>query len=158
MKDLATLGSILRSDTVWKDGVEKGVLASKVKYLFTIPSASVIVSVQKVTALSKPATAPAAPPSAVEPAAGSQERPVAAAPKPALVQKPAQKGKAVATKGAEIISQDGLKAKYRRICTVCKQKDVSVQTIVISNKTTNSGFYCPKCKKRRDVTIHCTLR
>jgi len=38
LKKLATLGSILRTDTIWKVGVEKGVLASKVKNLFTLPS------------------------------------------------------------------------------------------------------------------------
>jgi len=167
LKNLATVGDILRTDTVWKEGVEKGVLASKVRYLFSIPAAIVIIPVQRVTALSKPpASTPAAvivesgappgvpPPGAVIAAvalAATQERRVA-------VQKPALKGRAVATKGADIISQDGIKAKYRKKCTVCGSKDVAVQTIIISNKTTNSGYYCPKCKKRRDVTIQCTSK
>jgi len=32
--DLAVVGEILRTDTVWKEGTEKGVLATRVQYLF----------------------------------------------------------------------------------------------------------------------------
>ncbi len=36
MVDLAVAGQILRTDTVWKEGVEKGVLAQKVQHLFPL--------------------------------------------------------------------------------------------------------------------------
>jgi hypothetical protein len=39
--DLAVVGEILRTDTVWKEGIEKGVLATRVQYLF--PPAPVVV-------------------------------------------------------------------------------------------------------------------
>jgi hypothetical protein len=164
LKNLAALGSILRTDTIWKEGVEKGVLASKVKNLF---------SVIAVTGLSNlPAGTPAAaelisvvashsstleePSPATNSAETSQEKPAATLQKPVIAQRPVRKGRAVATKGADIVSQDGFKAKYRRKCTVCGNKDLAVQTIVITNRTTNAGYYCPKCKKMRVVTIQCT--
>jgi hypothetical protein len=37
--DLALSGTILRTDTIWKDGIENGVLATKVQYLFPAASA-----------------------------------------------------------------------------------------------------------------------
>jgi hypothetical protein len=40
--DLAVVGEILRTDTVWKEGIEKGVLATRVQYLF--PPARAVVS------------------------------------------------------------------------------------------------------------------
>jgi hypothetical protein len=41
LKELADNGKILPSDTVWKEGIEKGVPAAKVKYLFSVPPAKV---------------------------------------------------------------------------------------------------------------------
>jgi hypothetical protein len=34
LKDLAATGHIRRSDTIWKEGIQRGVLAAKVKHLF----------------------------------------------------------------------------------------------------------------------------
>jgi hypothetical protein len=39
-KELADTGQLLPTDTVWKEGIEKGVLAAKVKNLFSKPAAS----------------------------------------------------------------------------------------------------------------------
>jgi hypothetical protein len=91
------------------------------------------------------------------PAPTTQEKISATLNRPSVPSKPARKGRAAATKGADIVSQDGFKAKYRRKCTVCGQKDQVVQTIIIANRTTNSGYYFPKCKKRGDATIQRTL-
>lgn len=190
LKNLAALGNILSTDTIWKDGVEKGVLACKVKNLFSFPPVSVPVPLEKVAVLSQmPASAPFAatvlpiiksessppPPAEVFPAevppsgnsafsvdlailgASSQRKPVAKSIQPRVAPKPASKGRAVAVKGADIVSQDGITAKYRRKCTECGHKDEACQTITISNKTTKAGYYCPKCRKKRDVAIRCTL-
>ena len=171
LRDLANLGRILRTDTIWKEGVEKGALASKVKHLFSLPQVSVSGPVTKVSALSQlPASTPLvekclpvvesepSPPKEVPPSGQFvSENTVAASNQPSVTPKPARKGRAVATQGADIVSQDGIKAKYRRKCTVCGHKDLALQTVIISNKMTNAKFYCPKCKKSRDVTIHCTL-
>jgi GYF domain 2 len=169
MKNLALSGTILGTDTVWKQGVEKGVLASRVKNLFSLQPAIVIVPVQIATDLAQvlprrplfemivPVVELTSSPSPTIVAAIVAPAILAAAPlPPKAIPKPARKGRAVATKGADIVSQDGVKARYRRKCTVCGNKDLAVQTVVITNRTTNTGYYCPKCKKKRDVTIQCT--
>ena len=177
LKDLADLGTIERTDTVWKQGVEQGVPAARVKNLFLIavvqapdlpdlPAVVAIVASLPVAAVPpgptasakiQPAPMPttkliiaAATAATAAPAvpAARHARPVPAKPKP-------KQGRAVALKGADIVSQDGVKARYRRKCT-CGLKDQAVQTIVISNKTTNTFYFCPKCRKSRPVSIQCT--
>ena len=44
LKNLAATGHILQADIIWKEGVAKGVLASKVKNLFSLPPARVTLS------------------------------------------------------------------------------------------------------------------
>jgi predicted RNA-binding Zn-ribbon protein involved in translation (DUF1610 family) len=44
LKELAGLGRLQPTDTVWKEGVEKGVLADKVKYLFPIPPGTLLLA------------------------------------------------------------------------------------------------------------------
>jgi DNA-directed RNA polymerase subunit M/transcription elongation factor TFIIS len=66
LMEMAGAGQILRTDTVWKEGVEKGVAASKVQYLF--PRAH--------------AKAPPAMTGGLPPAATSSSRPMASGPSP----------------------------------------------------------------------------
>jgi len=80
--------------------------------------------------------------------------PPKAAPKPPEK----KKGRAVALKGCEIAGQDGEYARYRKICTVCHHKDSACHTIVISSRVTKGNYFCPKCRKRRDVVIQCHLK
>jgi GYF domain 2 len=40
LKELAALGKLRPKDTVWKEGIEKGMLADKVKNLFPAPEAT----------------------------------------------------------------------------------------------------------------------
>lgn len=136
LKDLADAGTILSSDTVWKDGVEQGVLASRVRNLFAVAVPSPAVPLPMVVT---------APPRA----------PVAVAPVQPLAKPKPPNGKAVALKGADIVSQDGTQAKYRKKCVECGFKDASCQTITISNKTTKGNFFCRKCRRRREVVIQC---
>jgi GYF domain 2 len=42
LKDLAALGRLQPTDTVWKEGIEKGVLADQVKNLFPTPQGEVL--------------------------------------------------------------------------------------------------------------------
>jgi hypothetical protein len=42
LKDLADTGTILRSDTIWQDSIEKGVLASRVRNLFPLAKADAL--------------------------------------------------------------------------------------------------------------------
>jgi hypothetical protein len=163
LKELAGTGSLLSSDTVWKEGVEKGVLASRVKNLFPVPNT---VFPEVINPPEIEAATMAAPVDAesklVEEADHDGSPPVEAVPeKPAddqakAHQKPTNRGRAVAMKGAEIVNQDGTQAKYRKKCSVCGHNDSSCHTIAITNKIMKTNFFCPKCRKRREVTIRCT--
>jgi GYF domain 2 len=165
MKDLATSGEILPTDTIWKAGVEKGVLACKVKNLFSLPQVILKLPLEKAAALPQlPARTPAevTPPDTIVPVvvlADSAGTPlgksVAMSNQPTVTPKPARKGRATAMKGADIVSQDGVNARYRKKCTECGQKDSACHTITITNKTTTVGYFCPKCRKNREVIIRC---
>ncbi len=151
LKEFAASGVILPTDTVWKGGVEEGVLASRIKNLF-VPAHADEAGMLAPTEHARPdADMPAeedvtpvhAPPEKYQPKA---QEPTAA-----------KKGMATAIKGADIAGQDGAYARYRMKCTVCGHKDASCRTIPIANKMIKVGFFCPKCKKRRDVVIQCRL-
>jgi hypothetical protein len=114
---LAAGGTVLPTDTVWRDGEEDGVPADQVPNLF-------------------PAAAPA-------PAAPTGYR------TPATT-----RGRAVAGKGATIVGQDGVNVKFRMKCTTCGKEDSSWKSIPIPRGVTRTGFYCAKCRKRRDVEIY----
>jgi hypothetical protein len=60
LKQLADNGKILPSDTVWKEGIERGVLAAKVKHLFSVsPTKSPPVQTAKVPSASASTAPPA---------------------------------------------------------------------------------------------------
>jgi hypothetical protein len=149
LQELAAAGTILPIDTVWQEGNEQGVLASRVKHLFarvaaSAPAAPVTEASPAVVATSTPLLTP-------EPVAAPQ-----AEPKPA--EKPAaKKGRAMALKGCEIVSQDGVYARYRKKCVKCGNKDASCHMITISNKSFKADYFCPKCRKRCEVSIQCHL-
>jgi GYF domain 2 len=171
---LAVLGEILRTDTIWKEGVEKGVLATKVQYLF--PAAAPAVSQPGVSPLAavaqaalaesdrgqSPATTmPLEPTVAVAPPAAElpddiellaePKAPVAA--NRIALQRPAVKRRAVGIKGAVVVSQDGTSCKYRKKCTACGYEDTAWHTILITNGRMKCNFFCPKCRKRGEVEM-----
>jgi len=173
LKELAGAGTILRTDTIWKGGVAQGVLADRVKNLFPailpvappmptfdevdiprlvplVPFVDMQTEEARVIAL---LSAPVVPPIAVIPA-------VVPTPKvapPERAKHPPQ-GRATAISGAIIVSQDGTRAKYRMVCKPCGHQDSSCQSLTITNKSFKRNFFCPKCRKRRDVAIQCQLR
>jgi hypothetical protein len=110
---LVASGTLLPTDTVWRDGVEDGVPAGQVPELFP-----------------------------------------AAAPEPTGYRTPTARGRAVAGKGATIVGQDGVNVKFRMKCTTCGKEDSSWKSIRIPRGVTRTGFYCSKCRKRRDVEIY----
>ena len=130
LKALAAAGEILPTDTVWKDGIATGIAANLVKNLFVAPP----------------------PPPPVIAAVVEPPPP----PKPKPTERP-KRGSASAVKGAEIASQDGVEARYRMLCNTCGTKDSSCRSIKISNRITKSNFFCPKCRKRREVVIQCRI-
>jgi hypothetical protein len=135
LKELAASGEILPTDTVWKAGVDEGVQASQVVNLFRPAQVNVVES----------APAQIVAESAPPPAAASEEA------KPRTKYK--ARATAVAVKGAVMVGQDGVDARYRMKCDTCGHADSSCRTFRIMAKTVKSGFFCPKCKKRREVVI-----
>jgi hypothetical protein len=178
LAEMAADGKILPDDIVWNEGVERGVPACTVTHLFppihsislspggvaqspdTITlapecqpgSAPAAVSVLKAAEGAVPAapapeaatTAPGGSPASVRGQGGSYSPPVV-------------RGRAVAGKGAVIVGQDGTTVKYRMKCTVCGHEDSSWRSASITRGTTRSSFFCPKCRKRREVEVHCTM-
>lgn len=140
LKGLAAAGRILPVDTVWLEGNEKGVPASRVKHLFAPPAAPSDSIAGLKTVPAQIAPAPSEPPPETTAAITKQRR-----------------GQATAVSGAEIANQDGVNARYRKKCVKCGQKDSACHTIVITNRTYKTGFFCPKCRKRCDVVIQCKL-
>jgi GYF domain 2 len=118
LSGLAAGGTVLPTDTVWRDGVEEGVPADQVPDLFP----------------AKPVA------------------PTAAA--PAGYRAMTTNARAVAGKGAMLIGQDGKTVKFRMKCTTCGKEDSSWKSIAIPHGVARAGFYCTKCRKRRDAEIY----
>jgi predicted RNA-binding Zn-ribbon protein involved in translation (DUF1610 family) len=135
---LAAAGTILPTDTIWKDGIERGQPASSVKHLFPIVSAILETPTETAAAVEpKPLTSEGMP-------ASWFSGPVTKA----------TTRRAVAGKGAILVGQDGTTVKFRKKCTTCGQEDSSYKSIAISRGTTRVSFYCPKCRRAQAVEIH----
>jgi hypothetical protein len=150
--DLATAGSIVPDDIVWKEGVERGIPAHKVQHLFVgapLPAAAAVASEAVPAAAAEGKGADGSQAKAVGPAEESVkstwDRGRAAS---------SGKARAVAGKGTVIVGQDGKTVKFRMKCTVCGFEDSSWQNMNITRGVTRKVFYCPKCRKRCNVEIH----
>jgi hypothetical protein len=93
------------------------------------------------------------PETATETAAVTEDRTPAPCPAKAP---PAKKKRAVRAKGAIIVGQDGSTVRFRKKCTVCGFEDTSCKRIPIRDGLMRENFFCPTCRKRRDVEIHGT--
>ena len=161
---LAAAGAVLSTDTVWKGDNERGVPAHSIRHLFPVIPAGLLPA----TAISSGGDVPpttsssdTAPDAATEAATTTE----AAAPTPAAdaatapwwgaaTGRPSGRGRAVAGKGAVLVGQDGTTVKYRMKCTTCGYEDRSWKTMPITQGTTRVSFYCPKCRKQRQVEIN----
>jgi hypothetical protein len=143
LKGFATAGDIRLQDTVWQEGVEKRVAASRVKYLFDLPAP-----------VAEPERLPA-PPSA-DPTDFPDDAdlvPLEEYPPAAPVAPAPRKRHVLCIKGGMVVSQDGFTLRYRKKCTVCFHEDVSIASAAIRSGTTRVNYFCPKCKKSRSVEI-----
>ena len=158
LRQLAVLGQILPTDTVWKEGIAKGVFAGKVKYLFasTISEVAAVSVSDPVPSVDLPVNVPpdVSPPAVPE---NLQEQPAVIVPvtpkQPSVYQPQAKKRRAVGVKGADIVNQDGARVQYRKKCTKCGHEDSSRSSMPIPNGTVRAGYFCPKCRKRQPVEI-----
>jgi hypothetical protein len=154
--DLAAAGQIIPTDTVWKDGVEAGVQASRVQHLFsTVPGSELPVPtvVQATPGALTAATVPA----------DSAGKPAEVA--PPVAPEPIQrwdgvnnskggKARAVAGAGAVIVGQDGKNVKFLMKCTTCSFQSSTWKTIPITRGTTKVAFYCNKCRKQKQAEVN----
>ncbi len=174
LRDLADTRQILPTDTVWKEGIDQGVFATRVRYLFSATqiatppvSVSVLTSEILIPAELKTVASPheAKPGKTLipdDPATGTlpddiQLRPEASAPAPpkqtSVPQPTVRKRRALAIKGAVIVSQDGTKVRYRKKCAICGFEEASWSMLPITDGMMRTNFFCPKCRKKEDVVI-----
>jgi hypothetical protein len=152
---LATSGDIVSTDTVWKDGVESGVQASRVEHLFPIAPASLLVGGDLPNSM---AVAAAVVPEAVAADAKVAVAEVKSEPAPrwdVVNRAKAGKSRAVAGKGAIIMAQDGTNVKFKKKCTTCGWEDSSWKSMPITRGTLRVNFYCEKCRRQRQVELTC---
>jgi hypothetical protein len=138
---LAGTGQILPTDTVWRDGTEIGVPAGQVRHLF--PTAPPVPGEPLSVDTVEPTVPVTTRPDPVADAALTGTRVVAT-----------KRGRAVAGKGVVIVGQDGATVKFRMKCSTCGREDSSWKSIAIPHGTARTGFFCTKCRKRRDGEIH----
>jgi hypothetical protein len=175
LRGLAAAGQFLAGDTVWKEGMERPVLAVKVKNLF--PAAPPPVGTDAPAAATEPAgpVLPAAEEAPTPPSAGREaveaiptrpppEGPAddAVGPPEHVMERqpappppdPVRKRRAMALKGAVILSQDGVRVQYRKKCSQCGHEDTCRSNMLIGNGVTRTHFFCTRCRKNRQVEIH----
>jgi hypothetical protein len=196
LKALASAGKLLPTDTVWKEGMEKAVLAAKVMNLF-LPIPTPPCPLEAVAAKATEATSSTpssdgssvsyldgsavadfahAPPKELPEASKKNARTVPCQETPMVVDqsadhnaglrakpavRPAEKPRmrrAVAVQGAVLVSQDGYSVHYRKKCSQCGFEDTCRSTMLISTGITRSHFFCPKCRKSREVQIQGTMQ
>lgn len=196
LKALANAGKLRSTDTVWKEGMEKAVLAAKVKNLFpslqTLSCPLDAVAAKATQAASSTASsndqsisyldgsavagfAPAQPKELAEtsdknvPTVLGQEIPTVADqstdPNAGLNAKPPVRHsekprmrRAIAIQGAVLVGQDGYSVHYRKKCSACGLEDNCRSTMLIGTGITRSHFFCPKCRKSREVQIKGTMQ
>jgi hypothetical protein len=155
--ELAQSGQIRPTDTVWKAGVERGMVAAKMSRLFApVEPAGVAEDAGETQTDQAVVSAPPPAPETSDPAAAELVAPVArsAADKPPVEQKQViRKGRAMAVRGAVIVGQDGQSVQFRKKCVKCGHEDASKSRLPIRQGITRAGFFCPKCRKLMPVEI-----
>ncbi|HEV3437692.1 MAG TPA: DUF4339 domain-containing protein [Gemmata sp.] len=158
--DLAAAGQIIPTDTVWKDGVEGGVQASKVQHLFPP-----VLPAGPGSELPVPAIVQAAPGVETAGAAPADSAAKPASATPPVPPEPIQrwdgvnnskggKARAVAGTGAVIVGQDGKNVKFLMKCPTCSFQSSTWKTIPITRGTTRVVFYCNKCRKQKHAEVN----
>ncbi len=165
LKELALIGQLAPTHTVWKEGVEKGVLAAKIKNLFA--GAQSQPSSAEPAQADKPVPAPAIEsPPASSSAPAENQGPVLQAntdenqklqtkkvPKP---NQPSAKRlfRVVGSSGAVVLGHDGTSVRYRKKCPKCGYEDSSSRTMAIRSGVNRDRFFCQKCRRLQQVEIH----
>jgi GYF domain 2 len=159
LSDLAAGGQIIPTDTIWRDNVEEGVQAGKVKNLFRevvavtesgAPASKTLSLADDLGAVGLVSLSDDLPPSeAVKEIVPTATPEVAPPPKSA----PVRTARATAGKGAVIVGQDGKNVKFRGKCATCGREDSSFKSMAIPRGMARASFFCAKCRKRSDIEI-----
>jgi hypothetical protein len=170
LRELAEAGDLLLTDSVWKQGAQRRVPASRVKNLFaggqapSPPAApggaapvtaalppfpeGALPGTAAVGAQGPGATAGPAPGAPSDPPAG--EGPAKAPPRRAP-QQPARKKHVAGIRGAVLLGQDGVDVQFRKKCGQCGYEDACRSRAAIRIGSQRIPFFCPKCRKTRAV-------
>ena len=165
LKELAVVGQLSPTHTVWKEGVEKGVLAAKVKNLFAIPQCELPSAVPDQATIPVPASANVAPSPSPPPPLENQGPALQAiaeedqklpSKKVSMVNQPSSKRlfRVVGSSGAVVLGHDGTSVRYRKKCPKCGYEDSSLKTMSIRSGVNRDRFFCQKCRKLQQVEIH----
>lgn len=169
LKDLADSGKILPSDTIWKVGVKQGMLAKHLKNLFSQEQEQEHLRLSELSAPAEGIQSAIPDEKAMPDELTQQEsveilhqleipdvevqKPVPAAPSASRHQEKQRVLKAVAVRGAVIVSQDGVYVRFKKKCTQCGQEDNCMSRLAIRNGSNVATFFCPKCRKQRQVEL-----
>ena len=174
LKELAIIGQLVPTDTVWKEGIEKGAFAAKVKNLFQATQGeSPPPAAAKVPSSCLPAQAEgpvpvsaneSPPPSSLASAenqgpalqADTDEDQMFQSKKAPKEYKPTAKRlfRVVGSSGAVVFGHDGAYVKYRKKCPKCGHEDSSLKTMAIRSGVNRDRYFCQKCRKLQHVEIH----
>ena len=69
-----------------------------------------------------------------------------------------RKRRAVAMKGAILLSQDGVCVHFRKKCVLCGYEDDCRSTLRIGQGLNRAHFFCPKCRKNHEVLIQGSIQ
>jgi hypothetical protein len=181
LKESAATEELRPQDTVWKEGMERGVLAAKVRHLFPpIQAPPTPPSGRTVPALS-PSLSPLPGSPSSPPILGTHSELPAGLPEedvpflessvgipddlelvpiedgiPAYAPEPAPastKRRVLGVKGAVLVGQNGVVVCYRNKCRRCGRADIYVTTMRIRPGTTCVNYFCPKCRKTQQVEV-----
>jgi len=157
LRELAATGRIEPTDAVWRQGSERRCLASRVEHLFPPrPPADIA---PEATPEPEAETTPADTESvqaAEEPADAEVAAPEPPAKSAFFGNHPAEKPRpkrVTAIKGAILVGQDGYTVKFLKKCEKCQYEDRNRSTSVIRAGSTRVPFFCPKCRRGRQVVI-----
>src|SRR5260370_27621389 len=174
LQELATIGQLVPTQIVWKEGIDKGVLAAKVRNLFPAsqrespPPAAAAVPSSCLPAQAEgpvPAMAYESPPPRSPATVENQGPSLQADPDEdqKLQRKNAPKQnlpsakrlfRVVGSSGSVILGQDGTCVRYKKKCPYCGHDDSSMKTIAIRSGVNRDRFFCQKCRKLQQVEIH----
>jgi len=164
LKELAAIGRLAPTYTVWKEGVEKGALAAKVKNLFPVPQGEPPAVPDQATI---PVPAPASEPPSPSPAPlvenqgpalqaiAEEDQKVQSKKVPKINQSTTKRlFRVVGSSGAVVLGHDGTSVRYRKKCPKCGYEDSSLKTMSIRSGVNRDRFFCQKCRKLQQVEIH----